>query len=188
MTFEYALNARIRMLGMLILTICLFCFSPAIAESAPLDLGPVIAITEGKTEQSFAFLSGGVSTDEREVMEQKRKAYNVKLSFAEKRGPYLSDIKLEIRGPKGAEIISTTTNGPWFFIIQLPQGTYSVKATFNGQMKEIRNLAVPKNKAVQQTLVWDLGRAVSRHGLSASREEALHHRGAEFAELGVLYR
>jgi hypothetical protein len=156
MTYEYILNRRIRIFGMLMLDVCLFCFSPAIVESAPSDLGPVIAITEGKTEQGFAFLSGGVSTDEREVMEQKGKAYNVKLSFAEKRGPYLSDVKLEIRGPKGAEIISITTNGPWFFI-QLPQGTYSVKATFNRQIKEIRNLAVSKDKAIQQTLVWDLG-------------------------------
>ena len=141
---------------MLILTICLFPFSLPSAESASPDLASAIAITEGKTEQGFAFLSGGVSSDEREVMEQKGKAYNVKLSFAEKRGPYLSDIKLEIRGPKGAEIISTTTNRPWFFI-QLPAGTYAVRAGFKGQIKEIRNLTVSKDKAVRQTFVWDLG-------------------------------
>ena len=101
MTYEYALNARIRTLGVLILGLSSVFSSPPITESASPDLGPAIAITEGKTEQGFPFLSGGVSSDEREVMEQKGKASNVKLSFAEKRGPYLSDIKLEIRGSKG---------------------------------------------------------------------------------------
>jgi hypothetical protein len=117
---------------------------------------PGVIITEGKTQQGFPYLSGGISTDEREVMEAWGKAYNVKLSFAEKKGPYLSDVKLTIEAAKGSEIITMTTTGPWFYI-QLPAGAYTVKATLNGVTKEIKNLAVPKDKAVQRTLIWDLG-------------------------------
>jgi hypothetical protein len=73
-----------------------------------------------------------------------------------KGGAYLSDVRLVIETAKGAEIISTTTNGP-FFYIQLPAGSYKVKASFSGVTKKIKRLEVPKSKGVQQTLTWDLG-------------------------------
>jgi hypothetical protein len=133
-----------------------FVFFPIpIAETATSSLPPAIVITEGKTQQGFPYLSGGVSTDEREAMEKMAKSYNVKLSLAEKRGPYLSDVKLVIEGPKGT-LIDTITDGPWFYI-QLPAGTYTVKASFNNQTREIKRLVVPKDKTIQQTLTWDLG-------------------------------
>jgi len=122
------------------------------AEETP----PGIMITRGKTLQGFPYLSGGVSSNEREVIDKLEKAYNVKLSFAEKRGAYLSDVRLVIETAKGAEIISITTNGP-FFYIQLPAGSYKVKASFSGVTKEIKRLEVPKSKGVKQTLTWDLG-------------------------------
>jgi hypothetical protein len=89
-------------------------------------------------------------------MEAWGKAYNVKLSFAEKKGPYLSDVKLTLEAAKEAEIITITTTGPWFYI-QLPAGTYTVKAALGGITREIKNLTVPKDKTVQRTLIWDLG-------------------------------
>jgi hypothetical protein len=131
-------------------------FSLCISVAAPDSLPPTIAIKEGKTPQGFPYLSGGVSTDEREAMEKEGKAYNVKLSFVEKSGTYLSDVKLVIEGSKGTEIINTVTNGPWFYI-QLPAGSYTIKATLNDKAREIKRFAVPKDKTVQQTLLWDLG-------------------------------
>ncbi|HEU4340708.1 MAG TPA: hypothetical protein VFU31_03980 [Candidatus Binatia bacterium] len=116
---------------------------------------PGVMITQGKTEQGFSYISGGVSSNEREVIESLAKAYNVRLSFAEKRGPYLSDVRLVIEGSKAAQIVAITTPGPLFYI-QLPPGNYSVKATFNGQTKEIKRLEVPKDRIIQRTLVWDL--------------------------------
>ena len=113
-------------------------------------------IIEGKTQRGFPYLSGGVSSNEREIIEELGKAYNVKLSFAEKTGPYLADVRVVIAEAKGAEIIAITTNGPLFYI-QLPPGNYSVKATFNGMSKGISWLEVPKRKTVRQTLTWDLG-------------------------------
>jgi hypothetical protein len=114
-----------------------------------------IMIIEGKTEQGFPYISGGVSTNEREIIQTAGKAYNVKLSFADKRGPYLSEVRLVIEGAKAAQIIAITTPGPLFYI-QLPPGNYAVKATFNGETKEIKRLEVPKDKTIHRTLVWDL--------------------------------
>jgi hypothetical protein len=116
---------------------------------------PGVIITQGKTQEGFPYLSGGVSSDEREIIEEMGKAHNVKLSFAEKRGPYLSDVRLVIQDAKGVEIIARTTNGPLFYI-QLPPGSYAVKATFNGMTREIKRLEVTKGKVIQRTLTWDL--------------------------------
>ena len=57
------------------------------AESRFTRTPPAIIITEGKTAQGFRYLHGGVGSDEREMMEKKEAAYNVKLSFAAKGGP-----------------------------------------------------------------------------------------------------
>ena len=124
----------------------------AVAAQIP----PAIIITEGKTSQGYPYLFGGVSSDEREAMEERAKGYNVKLVFAEKRGAFVSGVTLAISTTKGAEITSQKTDGPWFYI-QLPPGDYSVKATLKGETKQIKNLTVLKDKMVQQGLIWDLG-------------------------------
>jgi hypothetical protein len=79
-----------------------FCFSLALLVLEPLRCGgpvpelpaaqfpPTIVIVEGKTTQGFPYLSGGVSSDEREVMEERDKSYNVKLMFAAKTDAYLT--------------------------------------------------------------------------------------------------
>jgi hypothetical protein len=120
------------------------------------EIPPAIVITEGKTTQGFPYLFGGVSSNEREAMEKRAKDYNLKLVFAEKNGPYLSDVGVALASVKDGEIFAMAINGPWFYI-QLPPGTYQAKATFKGQTKQIKNLRVTKDKPAQQTFIWDLG-------------------------------
>ena len=117
---------------------------------------PAIVITEGKTSQGFSYQFGGVGSDEREALEERAKGYNVKLIFAEKRGDFVSGVSLQITTAQGAVIAALKVEGPWFYI-QLPQGNYSIRARLRGEIKEIKNLIVPKDKRVQQGLVWDLG-------------------------------
>jgi len=130
------------------------CSRPT-TQAVAAELPPSIVITEGKTAQGFPYVSGGVGADERAALEERGKAFNVKLAFAEQRGPYLADVNVMIVDGKGAEILFLASAGPWFYI-QLPPGRYNVKATYNGQTKEIRNLQVPKDKAVSRVLTWNL--------------------------------
>ena len=104
---------------------------------------PAIVITRGKTAHGFVYLSSGVGADERLALEERAKAFNVKLVFADADG-------------KGEAILSTTTAGPWFYI-QLPPGIYNVKATFGGQSKEIKKLLVSNDRNTHQVFVWDPG-------------------------------
>ncbi len=126
--------------------------SGALAAQFP----PAIVITEGKTAEGFAYLSGGVGADERLALEERAKGFPVKLVFAAADGSYLADVKLEISGEKNRAMLSTTTTGPWFYI-DLPPGTYGVKATFQGQNKEVKALRVSKDKRAYQVFVWNLG-------------------------------
>ena len=78
------------------------------------------------------------------------------LVFAEKSGPYLSDVQLALASAKDGEFLNITVDGPWFFI-QLPAGIYAAKATFKGQTRQLKNLRVSKDKPVKQVFLWDLG-------------------------------
>lgn len=126
------------------------------AEAPAAEFPPTIVITEGKTSQGHLYMFGGISSDEREAMEARAKGYNLKLVFAEKRGAFVSGVSLHIDTAKGAELVALSTGGPWFYI-QLPPGDYRVRARLKGELKEIRNLTVPKDKRVQQSVIWDLG-------------------------------
>lgn len=131
---------------------------PQPITSQAAEFPPAIVITEGKTTQGYPFLFGGVSSDERDVMAQRAKDFNVKLVFAAKGGAFVSGVALTIADTKSAQITKVATEGPWFYI-QLPPGSYSIDATFKGQSKQIRGLRVLKDKAVQQSFIWDVGEA-----------------------------
>ena len=128
------------------------CGVPPINAQAA-EFPPAIIITEGKTVQGFPYLFGGISSNEREAMQRRAKGYNLKLVFAEKNGSFLSGVTVVVTSMKVGEILSMATDGPWFYI-QLPPGTYCVRASFIGQTKQVNNLNVPKNKTVQQTFTW----------------------------------
>jgi hypothetical protein len=118
-------------------------------------------LIKGKTKQDFAYMSGGVGIDERQAMEKLGKNYNLKLSFADRSGAYLDDVKLVIKNEKGTEVINTTTNGPWFYI-ELPPGKYSVEATFDGKTRRIKDLNMIKDKQVVRLLHWDTEAAMAQ--------------------------
>jgi len=120
------------------------------------EIRPAIIITEGHTSQGFPYAFGGVSSNEREAMEERAKDYNLKLVFAEKNGPYLSGVTLSLSSAKQGHILTRTTQGPWFYI-RLPAGTYDITANFKGQTKQVKNLNLTQDKKVQQIFIWDLG-------------------------------
>jgi hypothetical protein len=111
-------------------------------------------ITEGKTVQGFPYLAGGVSSNERETFVERGRDFNLKLSFADRRGSYIADVAVVIESAKGVEILRMEADGPLFFI-QLPDGNYAVKATFNRETKQV-NVKLLKDKGVHYTLLWDL--------------------------------
>ncbi|MGH7824180.1 MAG: carboxypeptidase-like regulatory domain-containing protein [Candidatus Binatia bacterium] len=122
------------------------------AASLPEEMTGII---REKTVQGVAYMTGGVGIGEREAMENWGKNYNLKLSFAEKSGVYLADVDVVVEDRNGNEKIKVMTNGPWFYL-QLPPGAYTVKATFDGETKQIKNMRLPSGDRVTRVMRWDL--------------------------------
>ena len=120
-------------------------------------------ITEGKTAQGYPYLSGGVSSNEREIFVERRRGFNLKLSFADRKGSYIADVEVVIEAAKGDQIIRMVVDGPLFFI-QLPDESYVVKATFNRETKR-DNVKLLKGKGVHYTLLWDLRDPIEDRGV-----------------------
>jgi hypothetical protein len=100
-------------------------------------------------------MTGGIGIAEREAMESHGRDYNLKLSFSEKSGVYLTDIGVVVENQNGEEVLNITTNGPWLYL-QLPRGSYTVKSTYNGESQRIENLRVTGGDRVQRIVRWDL--------------------------------
>jgi hypothetical protein len=69
-------------------------------------------------------------------------------------GEYLSDVELSIV-KYGREIVHETANGPWFYI-HLPPGEYTVKATYEDETKQIKNLQLVEGGRITRLVHWDL--------------------------------
>jgi hypothetical protein len=122
--------------------------------SSPLSVFPG-DIMKGETEHGYRFMSGGAGIEERNEMMQQASQYDLQLIFAAPSGDYLSDVGVVITDGRGKEVVNTTTTGPLFYA-QLPSGRYNIKATFDGQTKEIRSMQVSDGRRVSQLFHWNV--------------------------------
>jgi hypothetical protein len=111
-------------------------------------------IMQGQTEQGYRFMSGGVGDDERNEMMQRANQYDLTLSFAAYSGHYLSDVNVVVTDQRGKEMINTMTTGPLFYA-DLPAGKYDIKATFNGQTQQIKNVQISNARRFSRLLHWN---------------------------------
>lgn len=95
-------------------------------------IGLASAQLEPKSDKGITYLSGGIGVDERDALRARAIDYNLRLSFAEKTGHYLSDVEVVIRDATGTTVLEAVSQGPWFFV-KLPVGRYTVMATAIGK-------------------------------------------------------
>jgi hypothetical protein len=81
--------------------------------------------------------------------------HGLNLGFAEVSGAFLGDVTVVIEDRSGKELVNTLVDGPWFFV-PLPAGTYHVKATFDDQVKHIKNLRLAETQVTMMVVYWDL--------------------------------
>ena len=112
-------------------------------------------MVKGETEQGYRFMSGGAGIEERNEMMQQASQYDLALIFAAPSGDYLSDVGVVITDGRGKEVVNTTTTGPLFYA-QLPSGRYNIKATYDGQSKEIKGMQVSDGRRVSQLFHWNV--------------------------------
>jgi hypothetical protein len=104
-----------------------------------------------------AYLSGGIGIDESTAIKHEMGKYSLVLEFAGHTGhgnDYLADIPVQITDANGKTILSTVSNGP-FLLISLPDGHYSVTATYKGQPAK-RSVNVRGGSSSRAVFVWTM--------------------------------
>jgi hypothetical protein len=131
-------------------TSLLFVFalgSVAIAQTAGARKGPEIH----RTEDGIAYISTGVGFDSRVNLP----SFALKLIFANKTNKYLAGIDTEITPLPNGKSTRIYSNGPWL-LVDLPPGTYAVKATTTKGHRISKQILVTKGQVTQVKLVWNL--------------------------------
>jgi len=128
-----------------------------LAQSLPVSARTSASgIDAEKSPVGTSFMSGGIGLEERQKMMEMAQPYDLKLAFADRRGEYLSDVKVTIDDEHGKPVLNTTTAGPWLYA-DLPQGKYDVKASFGDRTEEIKDLQITRGRLVNRVLHWENG-------------------------------
>lgn len=103
--------------------------------------------------QKIRFLSGGVGEAEQQYISQAEGTFPVKLTFANAKGAYVSDVSVQVSDAKGDKLFQMITDGP-VLLLDLKPGTYKISAD-NGFMKRDENITVGEKRQVNKTLVFN---------------------------------
>jgi len=102
------------------------------------------------------YISGGAGADSREELRAKEKEYNLKIIAAEKSGDYLAGVKVVIESARKEPVLDTTMEGP-ILLAKLAPGTYTIRATSDGQMLT-RTVTIPAQGLRQVDFRWGISR------------------------------
>lgn len=108
-------------------------------------------------EGEVAFLSGGIGLGQSTAIKQVMPKYPLTLEFAGKAASgneYLANIPVTLSDMHGNTILQTTAKGP-FLLASLPDGRYSVTATYNGKT-ERRDVNIAPSSHVHELFVWPM--------------------------------
>ncbi len=91
------------------------------------------AVPPSTTALGRAYVSGGITDDERVEMQTQRDRYSLwVLTAARKSGAYLSNVRVVITDAHKAVVFDAPIDGPWLFV-DLPLGRYTVQATYQSE-------------------------------------------------------
>ncbi len=83
------------------------------------------------TRGEVPYVSGGIGEEELEVLRLVRDDFNVRLTFADKSGAYVSAVHVVISDAHGKPVLEVHDAGP-FLLARLPAGHYQVQARYAG--------------------------------------------------------
>ena len=107
--------------------------------------------TEPIVRNGVAYITGGIGQDEVTAFRDVAPRYNLRITFASKRGHYLSDVDVTLSSGKST-ILDARTMGPFLFA-RVPPGRYTVSA-HDRAVQEVRHVVVPARGAVDVRFYW----------------------------------
>lgn len=133
-------------------TIAALAFT-TIALFSTLSTQDVQALTP-QTASGIAYITGGVTIDERQEMMAQRNNYSLLLKVAAKSGKYLGDSVVKITDQAGVTVFECTTDGPWL-LVDLPVGRYTVSAT-GLEITQSQKILISKKTRREITMYWNV--------------------------------
>lgn len=110
------------------------------------------ALPPAQTVNGVTYISGGFGLEESTAMMAAIPQFSVAMIFAEANGAYLAYIPLRITGPQGFNLELTST-GP-ILLMDLPDGQYTVTASYQGRDKTARFTVRGNNKGQRLVFAW----------------------------------
>ncbi len=100
-----------------------------------------------------SYITGGIGLDESTAIKSAEKDFTLSLVFAQnKRGEYLSDVKVSIKDKAGKSVLEAVSDGP-MLLARLPAGAYTVSAEYDGKTLT-RTVRVEGKGVTRAGFVW----------------------------------
>jgi hypothetical protein len=116
--------------------------------------GVAVAAPRVSQEGGIAWVSGGVTGDERAELVLQLPDYNLRLVTAARgSGSFLSDVALTIRDAKGTVLLQVTLDGPMFYA-RVAAGRYDLELAHGGVTQK-RTVTVAPTGRREAFFYWD---------------------------------
>ena len=116
------------------------------------DAIPALPI-QVRTAGTVSYLSGGIGDEELAELRSQKHQYNVHLLMNIPAGNYISNVAVDVRDSKGADVFNVSGVGPYLYF-SLPPGRYTLTATSPGGDRHTARFAVPANGSANLHLVF----------------------------------
>lgn len=113
---------------------------------------PAPAAATVRQAGGIRYATGGIGESGQQAMEQLAEGMNLRLVFARPDGAYVANVDVEIADRNGSKIFAVGAADPLLYV-QLPPGSYRVKATAAGQAVE-RKVDVPAKGHKVENFRW----------------------------------
>jgi len=112
------------------------------------------ALTDGVTQQGGRYVTGGITTDERDALTTARAERGVRIvTVTREGGNYLADARVSIADESGRRVLDTRLDGPWLDV-ELAPGRYVIDAESERQWLS-RPLTVARDSRRELYLEFD---------------------------------
>ena len=104
------------------------------------------------------FLNGGITKDEADAMRQQAARYPLEVTLARRgetpgHNEFVAEAHLRVLDAAGRVVLERDDTGP-IFLASLPDGAYTVEASYSGQVKSQR-VQVAGGRHAQVTFLWE---------------------------------
>ena len=104
------------------------------------------------------FMNGGITSEEADLMRRQAARYPLEVTLARRgetpgRNEFVADAQLRVIDSGGRVVLERRDTGP-IFLAALPDGSYTLEVTFNGQTKT-QQVQLSGGRHAQVTFLWE---------------------------------